>query len=99
MVEITNEDNKSIFKPEKDLTGDYTEKLRTELMKELEKNDVELVIDLANVQLIDSTGLALLVAAQKSIREKDGNLTLININEGIFDLLKLTHLDRFFQLE
>ncbi len=98
MVEITSEDNRIVFKPEKNLTGEYTEKLKEELSKTLDKKVVELVIDLSNVELIDSTGLAVLVATHKSIRQKEGEFKLVNVSEAIFDLFKLTHLDRFFNL-
>lgn len=98
MVEITSEDNRIILKPEKNLIGEYTEKLKEELSKTLEKKVAELVIDLANVELIDSTGLAVLVATHKSVREKEGDLTLVNVGEAIVELFKLTHLDRFFNL-
>ncbi len=98
MIEITREDNKLILKPEQDLTGDIIKKFREELSKNLEDESVELIFDLSSVQLIDSTGLALLVASQKTLEEKNKLLTLINVNEEIFDLLRLTHLDRFFNI-
>ena len=99
MIEITREDNKLILKPEQDLTGDIIEKFREELSKNLEDESVELIFDLSSVQLIDSTGLTLLVASQKTLEEKNKLLTLINVNKEIFDLLRLTHLDRFFNID
>ena len=54
-----------------------------------------LLLDLKNVQFIDSSGLGALVSCLKALG-KDGDMQLCSINPPVQSLLKLTRLDRIF---
>jgi anti-sigma B factor antagonist len=57
-----------------------------------------ILLDLRRVDFIDSAGLGELVRADASVRNRGGRLTLIRPSSGIQDLLRLTKLDRVFDI-
>lgn len=57
------------------------------------ENVRKLIIDLQNVAICDSSGLSALLLAQRQIRERGGALRLININENIHNLIRISFLE------
>lgn len=55
-----------------------------------------IVLDLAQVDFIDSSGLGALVAGRKSAQSADGDLRVANASEQVITALRLTNLDRLF---
>lgn len=53
-----------------------------------------LVIDLAQVQGIDSSGIGALLLAHRTTLAHDGFAAFIGVREPVRDLLKMTHLDK-----
>jgi anti-anti-sigma factor len=65
------------------------------LVREVSHN---LVLDLAELSFIDSSGLAALVAGYKAAMEAGGNLKLASLAPQVAQVLALTHLDRVFEI-
>jgi len=57
-----------------------------------------IVINLAEVDFIDSSALAVLVKGLKRIRERGGNLVLCELPKPIRTVFELTRLDKAFDL-
>jgi anti-sigma B factor antagonist len=57
-----------------------------------------LVLDLANVDFIDSTGLGALVICATSLRKAGGNMKLLNLNRRNVELLVMTKLATVFEI-
>ena len=73
--------------------------IRDELLKQIEKGIVEILIDLADVSYIDSTGLGVLVTVHKRTKEYGGQLVLTGITGMVAELLKRTRLDRVLTIQ
>jgi anti-sigma B factor antagonist len=56
----------------------------------------QIVVDLSDVHLMNSSGLGMLVAASTSLRTSGGRLVVVGANERIRSLLKMTRLDTVF---
>ena len=56
------------------------------------------IVDLGEVSFIDSTGLGVLVGAQKQLRDAGGDLRLVVTQPQITRLLELTGLDEVFTI-
>ncbi|MGO9232022.1 MAG: STAS domain-containing protein [Bryobacteraceae bacterium] len=70
-----------------------------EKVKEL--NDAgsnKIVLDLAQVDFIDSTGLGALVMCATSLRKSHGNVKLLNLNRRTCELLVMTKLATVFEI-
>jgi anti-sigma B factor antagonist len=59
----------------------------------------DVVIDLADVTFIDSTGLSALVAGRNLCRSRDGDLTLRAPSPQVWRVLTLTGLDTIFAVD
>lgn len=55
------------------------------------------IIDLADVEFMDSTGLGQLVASLKMCLHHGGDLILVAPNDDVRELLRITKLDRVFK--
>ncbi len=56
-----------------------------------------LVIDLAEVEHLDSSGIALIAHVLKSQKEKSGELQLMAVRDAVRTIMRLTHLEDYFQ--
>jgi len=57
-----------------------------------------LVIDMHEVQSMDSTGCGALVSSLRTVRANKGELKIARPNEKTLALLRLTRLDRVFEI-
>ena len=58
----------------------------------------KIVLDMAKVNYIDSTGLGALVMCATSLRKNDGNVKLLNLNRRNIELLVMTKLATVFEI-
>jgi anti-anti-sigma factor len=56
------------------------------------------VVDMKNVNYMDSSGIGALVAGQKKMKAHNGKFSLLNIHEDVLNILKLATLDKFFTI-
>lgn len=70
--------------------------LRARIARLLDSGRHRLVVDLGDVNFLDSTGLAALVAGLNRARELGGSLTLACPQERLVRRLRLTGLDEVF---
>lgn len=57
-----------------------------------------LVLDLTDVDFVDSTGLGVLVGALKRVRAAGGDMTLVCARENLLELFRMTRLTAVFEL-
>lgn len=65
----------------------------------LKNTDKNLVIDLENLDYIDSTGLGMFINIYKAQEDKDKYVKVINPKENIKKLFKITDLTNLFDME
>lgn len=56
------------------------------------------VVDMKNVNYMDSSGIGALVAGQKKMKAHNGKFALMNIHDDVLNILKLATLDKFFKI-
>jgi anti-sigma B factor antagonist len=99
-VDFVTDDNKiaRIMLGEKVLGGNDAMNFSSRL-HELFDKDVEcLVADLRNVELINSSGLGMLVSGLSTLRKQNIRFALANVPSKVMNLLKMTHLDKVFNI-
>lgn len=67
-------------------------KLHQALEELISESPSSLVVDLANVTFIDSTGLGTLVVAHRHLEERGGKLRLVSVPERVVEVLEVTGL-------
>lgn len=58
----------------------------------------DLVLNLAEVQFIDSSGVGMLIHLLQEVRSQGGDIRLLNLSEDIHDLFEMVAIDRLFQI-
>lgn len=57
-----------------------------------------LVVDLSDVEFCDSSGLSALLIADRQMRQHDGEVRLVGVHKKVLSLLKISQLDKVFQI-
>ena len=76
--------------------GEGTGSLRTKIRELVQGGSLRIVLNLADVTYIDSSGLGELIAAHTTITTAGGEIKLLNLAKRVHDLLKLTKLYTVF---
>ncbi len=80
------------------LTGNNAKQLRYQI-DDLVNTGVNIVlVDLQNVKFIDSSGLGVLIAAQRIAKLANSKVCLCSINQQVKMLFDLNKMDRFFEI-
>jgi anti-sigma B factor antagonist len=72
--------------------------MRNEIIKLLEENKKNLVLDLSNVSYMDSAGVGELVSVFTSVKNRGGELKIACLTKKIKDLLSITRLMTVFDV-
>jgi anti-sigma B factor antagonist len=71
-----------------------------EMVRELaDKGNKKIVLNLGEVQYMDSSGVGELVKTHTTVRNQGGQLRLVNLNKHVEDLLHMTRLSAVFNIE
>lgn len=89
---------KKTMKPGKDIVASMADDFRKKLLKAVDQGIKSLTIDFTGVEMIDSVGLGVLIAAHNSLKEAEGSLSVKNVSEDIYKLLKTMRLDQHFEV-
>lgn len=86
-----------------DLNGEVTlgttnRQLHTSVHQLVKEGNLQIILNLANVKRIDSSGLGEIVAGFSTLRAAGGSLKLINIPERVNDLMTITKLYTVFDI-
>ena len=63
------------------------------------KGHKKIVLNLAEVNYVDSSGIGVLVSSLSSVRKQGGELKLVNVTKRIRDLLQITKLYSLFDIK
>ena len=77
--------------------GEGTVILREQIQKLLASGDRKFLLNLADVDYIDSSGLGELVTSFTTVRNQRGQLKLLNLTRRVHDLLQITKLLTVFE--
>jgi len=80
------------------LLGDDSAYLRKMIRSLLDEGRTRIVLNLGDVDYIDSSGIGELVSAYSAVRSRGGELKLLNLNRRVRDLLQLTKLYTVFDV-
>jgi len=88
---------KIVHLPDK-LTMQNASSIRKEFIDMIDAGKNRLVLDMTDVSFTDSSGLAVLVAAYKGVKESNGCAVLLSPQPNVQSLLELTRLQELFEI-
>lgn len=72
--------------------------LKNHVMHLLQKGHKHLVLNLSDVAMLDSFGIAVIISLLKTCKAENGNLTLYGLNDTIVRLMEITKMDRVLDI-
>ncbi|QUY65549.1 STAS domain-containing protein [Helcococcus kunzii] len=97
-IDYKEEENLNVF-----LSGDLdinsVETFKDDILEKNENIDKDVIIDLKDLEYIDSTGIGAIMTVYNDVKKKNRSLTVKNANRNIAKLFKITELDKIFNME
>ena len=78
--------------------GEENAALRELFRDLLSKGHRQILLNLGNVNYIDSTGVGTLVGALTSVKKENGELKLLNLTNKVRDIMRITKLHTVFDI-
>lgn len=97
-IKITDEPTKSIVHLSGEIDAYTAPNLKETLIPLTQQKSRIVEVDLEKVSYMDSTGLGIFISALKSTKEHDSKLILVNIQERVLRLFKITGLDEIMDV-
>ncbi len=72
--------------------------LRARLREAINSGVLNLTLDMAPIQMVDSTGIGLLISAHNSLQKTGGKLAVINVSHEILDLFRTMRIHQHFSV-
>lgn len=99
MIELTREENKVVIRPTgSDIVAASVPELRLKMREAVGGGVRELVLDLINVEMVDSTGIGLLISAHNSLCKLGGTLAVIHASKEILELFQSMRIHQHFSV-
>ena len=90
--------NKAIT-PKNDLITTEAKNLKSEILKKINNGETKITIDTKNIEMIDSTGIGILLAAYNTVKEKEGSISIINLSDDLYELFSTMQLQKYFTIK
>ena len=99
-MEIVEEkvQNVRVLKPLGRIDASCTGQIKDRILSLIDAGQTSLLIDLGEVDFIDSSGLGTLVSCLNSLKKAGGKLKLCDIQENPKQVFEMTRLDRVFEI-
>jgi anti-anti-sigma factor len=98
--EIQKDDTTTIVTlKERKLDSSIASELKGEFLLICKPAVETLVLNLADVEFCDSSGLSALLIAERKMKEHGGRVRLTHVHKKVLSLLKISMLDRVFEIE
>ncbi len=75
-----------------------SEEVKTEIGKHFDTSGTKLILDLGNIEFIDSSGFGVLLSVMKKAKNNSGTLRICCIKPEVMSLFKLLQLHNVFHL-
>ena len=95
---VTWKDREAMVHPAGNVVAALVPELRSALREALAKGVNEMIIDFADVAMVDSTGLGLLISAHNSIGKTGGRLAVIHASKEIMNLFQSMRIHQHFSV-
>jgi anti-anti-sigma factor len=99
MIVVTREDTKAVVRPDGDsIVAASLPELRSKIRAIVGEGVRELVVDLTDVHMVDSSGIGLLISAHNSLRKVGGSLAVIHVSQEILELFQTMRMHQHFSV-
>lgn len=86
------------MRPLGDMVAASLGELRDEMRQLIAAGAREITLDLADVQMLDSRGIGLLIAAHNTLCQRGGRLSVIHASPEVLELLRTMRIHQHFSV-
>lgn len=98
-LDVRTDDGIIIIKSlSKNIDADVCTEFKVKLMAIVNKGNKLFLIDLSQVDFIDSRGLGALISTLKKIKSNNGHLALCGLKSTVVNLFNITRMNQVFQI-
>jgi anti-sigma B factor antagonist len=95
---MPREDQPNVLPLEGEIDLHVSPNIAASLQMMIEKKPAQLIVDLARVTYIDSSGLAALIEGMQNAQEYGGNFALTSLQEPVRTIFEIARLDQVFRI-
>jgi anti-sigma B factor antagonist len=96
---IEGKEYKSVKISDNDLGLSNIGEMKKKIEDELESGNINIVLDLKELSSINSSGLGVLIGILNRVKSKNGSLKMLNADDRIMNIFKITKLDLIFDFK
>lgn len=97
-MNISHEGDTIYIEIEGDISFNNAQEIRKAILDEIRSSDKKAVVNLANVDFMDSSGLSIFITLLKRVKEQGGELILEYPQLGVQRFLEMTRLDELMEI-
>ncbi len=86
------------LRPEENLIGFACQELRKRIQRLIDDGKTHIIIDMSDIELMDSSAIGMILGIQNILLSKGGKLQIRNLSEDIISMLKSIYLDRHIEI-
>ncbi len=94
--EFDKNENKWVFKPVGDLDIYTSSQFKEEVIRRLDEEKTDIIIDGEDLEYVDSTGLGALISVLRTMKEDENKIFIANVKPNIRKIFDITNLDKLF---
>lgn len=98
MAQLVNVNGMATVLPEGNIVASSVPAVREKLLEAVASGATAVSVDLGGIKMVDSMGIALIIAANNSMTARNGKLRLDNVDPEIYSLMKLMRLDQHMDI-
>ena len=97
-IDVVEKDGMAMLKLNGEVDVYTAPKLKSRLIDLVDQGKFKIIVDLEEVDFMDSSGLGVLVGGLKRVRSHDGTIALICTQENILKIFRITGLVKVFPI-
>lgn len=97
-IQVSVEGGYTVVSPRGEIDLATNQQLKNAIAEQLVGGSAHLVVDLSNVDFIDSTGLGALIGGRRKAHEAGGSFCLVTPQERFLKLFRITGLNTVFDV-
>jgi anti-sigma B factor antagonist len=98
MINVEKKNGLYILKLEGRLDAVSAKEVKSKINEMVKHEQINIVIDLSEIDFIDSTGLGCMVSCLRSVSKKSGDIKIAGLQAQVRAIFELTRLHRIFQI-
>jgi anti-sigma B factor antagonist len=97
-IDVENKDNGAILHLDGKIIGDGVALFKQAIEEQINSNIKWIILDLAEVPLMDSSALGTIIMAFLKLKERKGKIVLLYAQKSILEILNITKLNSLFEI-